>query len=120
MSLRFDRANKEIQRCISLIIQTKMNDPRLDPMIYVSEVEITPDFKYCKVKIALDNENKEKLNRMIDVLQKSEGFIKRELIKLVKMPSVPKIKFEIDKGTNATIRINEILKSLNLKDEGKK
>ena len=55
---------------------------------------------------------------MIAVLQKSEGFIKRELALLVKMPSIPKLKFEIDKGTSATIRINEILKSLNLNTEG--
>ncbi len=118
MSLRLDRANKEIQRCVSQIIQTRMNDPRLDPMLYVSEVNLTPDFKYCKIKIALDNDNKEKLDEMIAVLQKSEGFIKRELALLVKMPSIPKLKFEIDKGTSATIRINEILKSLNLNTEG--
>ena len=117
MSLRLDRANKEIQRCVSQIIQTRMNDPRLDPMLYVSEVNLTPDFKYCKIKIALDNDNKEKLDEMIAVLQKSEGFIKRELALLVKMPSIPKLKFEIDKGTSATIRINEILKSLNLNTE---
>lgn len=119
MSLRLDRANKEVQRCVSLIIQTRLNDPRLDPMIYVSEVNLTPDFKYCKIKIALDNDNQEKLNEMIEVLQKSEGFIKHELATLVKMPSIPKLKFEIDKGTSATIRINEILKSLNLHSEGK-
>lgn len=118
MSLRLDRANKEIQRCVSQIIQTRMNDPRLDPMLYVSEVNLTPDFKYCKIKIALDNDNKEKLDEMIAVLQKSEGFIKCELALLVKMPSIPKLKFEIDKGTSATIRINEILKSLNLNTEG--
>lgn len=118
MSLRLDRANKEIQRCVSQIIQTRMNDPRLDPMLHVSEVNLTPDFKYCKIKIALDNDNKEKLDEMIAVLQKSEGFIKRELALLVKMPSIPKLKFEIDKGTSATIRINEILKSLNLNTEG--
>ena len=88
-------------------------------MIYVSEVNLTPDFKYCKIKIALDNDNQEKLNEMIEVLQKSEGFIKHELATLVKMPSIPKLKFEIDKGTSATIRINEILKSLNLHSEGK-
>ncbi len=119
MSLRLDRANKEVQRCVSLIIQTRLNDPRLDPMIYVSEVNLTPDFKYCKIKIALDNDNQEKLKEMIEVLQKSEGFIKHELATLVKMPSIPKLKFEIDKGTSATIRINEILKSLNLHSEGK-
>ncbi len=114
MSFRFDRANKEIQRCISIIIQTKMNDPRIDPLLYVSDVNLTADFKYCKVKIALDSDDHNKLQNMLEILKKSEGFIKRELAEMVKMPSIPKLIFELDKGTSATIRVNEILKSLNI------
>ena len=114
MSFRFDRANKEIQRCISIIIQTKMNDPRIDPMLYVSDVNLTADFKYCKVKIALDSDDHNKLQNMLEILKKSEGFIKREMAEMVKMPSIPKLIFELDKGTSATIRVNEILKSLNI------
>ena len=83
MSFRFDRANKEIQRCISIIIQTKMNDPRIDPMLYVSDVNLTADFKYCKVKIALDSDDHNKLQNMLEILKKSEGFIKRELAEMV-------------------------------------
>lgn len=120
MSKRIERANSELQRCISLIIHEKMNDPRISPLIYISEVEKTPDFKYCKVKIAYDNDSNEKLEETIKVLQNSEGFIKRELIKLVNMPQVPKLSFVIDKGTQSTIRINEILKNLNIPKEENK
>lgn len=117
MSTRIDRANSEIKRCLANIIQNKMNDPRLNALIYVSEVSVTPDFKYCKVKIALDGE-KGQPEQILQVLQKSEGFIKRELAREVKMPQVPHLTFEIDKGTAATIRVNEILKTLNIpKDE---
>lgn len=114
MSIRFERANSEIQRCISDIIQNKMNDPRLSSLLYISEVNVTPDFKFCKVKVALDTEDENELDSIIKILQKSEGFIKKELVKMVKMPYVPKLNFVIDKGTQATIRINEILKTLNI------
>lgn len=114
MSNRIDRANSEIQRCIADIIQNKMNDPRLRKLIYVSEVNVTPDFKYCKIKLGIDEENDNALNEIIKTLQKSEGFIKRELANMVKMPQVPKLTFVVDKGTQATIRINEILKNLNI------
>lgn len=114
MSVRFDRANSEIQRCLSDIIFNKMNDPRIDSLLYISEVNVAPDFRYCKVKIAYDSENQSKLNEIIAVLQKSEGFIKKELASMVKMPHMPKLVFEIDKGTMATIRINEILKNLDI------
>lgn len=114
MSNRFERANSQLQKQIALILQNKMNDPRLSPFIYVSQVNVTPDFQYCKVKIALDNDDEYELKKTIQILQKSEGFIKRELAKVTRMPHVPKLQFEIDKGTSASIRINEILQTLNI------
>lgn len=119
MSKRFDRANSQLQKNIALILQNKMNDPRISPFVYVSEVNVTPDFQYCKVKIALDSDDQKELEETIKVLQKSEGFIKRELANMVDMPYMPKLQFEIDKGTQASIRVNEILKTLNIpKEEG--
>lgn len=120
MSIRFDRANSELQRCISNIIQNQLNDPRLNPLIYISEVEVTPDFKFCKVKVALDSDDEKELNQTISILQKSEGFIKKQLAQMVRMPKLPKFNFVIDKGTQATVRINELLKGLNIpkEDEG--
>lgn len=112
MSNRFERANSQLQKNIALIIQNKMNDPRLSPFIYVSDVTVTPDFQYCKVKIALDEDDENKLKETIKILQKSEGFIKKELANMVNMPYMPKLQFVIDKGTSASIRVNEILKTL--------
>ena len=114
MSIRFERANSQIQKSLSDIIHNKMNDPRINPMLYISEVNVTPDFKYCKIKVALDSSNQDELKNTISILTKSEGFIKGELANMVKMPFVPKLMFEIDKGTSATIRVNELLKNLNI------
>ena len=114
MSIRFDRANSEIQRCLSDIIFNKMNDPRIDSLLYISEVNVAPDFRYCKVKVAYDSENQDRLTEIINVLKKSEGFIKKEIATMVKMPHMPKFEFVVDKGTHATIRINELLKNLDI------
>ncbi len=117
MSKRFDRANSQIQKSIAKIIQFKMNDPRLNPMLFISEVEVTPDFKYCKVKVALDSKDEKELEDNIKILQCSQGFIKKELANMLKMPSIPQLNFVADKGTSATIRINEILSHLNIPKE---
>lgn len=114
MSIRFERANSEIQRCLSDIIHNKMNDPRISSLLFISEVNVTPDFHFCKVKIAYDSDDKNELDTIIKVLQKSEGFIKRELANMVRMPYMPKFTFVIDKGTSATIRINDILNKLDI------
>ena len=91
-----------------------MDDPTLSALLYVSVIILTPDFKYCKVKIALDSDDQNVLNQNLQVLQKSEGFIKRELAKMVDMPFMPKLNFVLDKGTSASVRDNELLKNLNI------
>ena len=112
MSNRIDRANSEIQKALIEIIQTKMNDPRLNKIVSITEVSVTPDFKYCKAKVSvLDIED---VSNVTKVLQKSEGFIKRELSKMLEMPQIPKINFVVDKSTLSAIRVEEILRTLNI------
>ena len=117
MSKRVERANSEILRCISDIIHNKMNDPRINEFVMVSEVNVTPDFKFCKVKISLLEKDFKKADSIIQILQKSEGFIKRELSRMVNMPQVPKLTFIFDKSTMNVIRVDEILKTLNIPAE---
>lgn len=118
MNTRMERANAEIQRCLIEIVHTKMNDPRLNKIVSITDVNVTPDFKYCRAKVSVLNI--EEASEVTKVLQKSEGFIKRELAKMVDMPQVPKINFVVDKSTLSAIRVEEILRSLNIpaEDEG--
>lgn len=115
MSNRIERANAEIMRCLMDIIKTKMNDPRLDKIVSITEVNVTPDFKYCKAKVSVLDLND--VVNVTNVLQKSEGYIKRELAKMIDMPSVPKISFVVDKSTMSAIRVEEILRTLNIPKE---
>jgi len=115
MSNRTERANSEIQKALVEIIQNKMNDPRLNKIVTITEVNVTPDFKYCKVKVSVLDLND--VNNVTKVLQKSEGFIKRELAQMLVMPSIPKLNFVVDKSTLSAIRVEEILKTLNIPAE---
>ena len=117
MSTRIERANSEIQRCLSAIIHNKMNDPRINEFVSIASVKVTPDFKFCKVKIALIERDFPKADIIVKTLQKSEGYIKNELKNLVKMPQVPKLIFEFDKSILNVIRIDEILKNLDIPKE---
>ncbi len=115
MSNRIERANSEIQRCLIEIIKNKMNDPRLSQVVSITEVNVTPDFKFCKAKVSvLDLKDVEKVTK---VLQSSEGYIKRELAKMVDMPQVPKINFVVDKSAISALRVEEILRTLNIPKE---
>lgn len=115
MSNRMERANSEVQKCLMDIIKFKMNDPRLDKVVSITEVNVTPDFKYCKAKVSVLDLND--VANVTKVLQKSEGYIKRELAKMLDMPQVPKINFVVDKSAISAIRVEEILRTLNIPAE---
>lgn len=112
MSNRMERANSEVQKCLMDIIKFKMNDPRLDKVVSITEVNVTPDFKYCKAKVSVLDLND--ISNVTKVLQNSEGFIKRELAKMIDMPQVPKINFVVDKSAMSALRVEEILRTLNI------
>ena len=117
MSRRVERANSEILRCISQIVREKMNDPRINDFVIISDVNVTPDFKFCKIKVTLLEKDFAKSDEIISILQKSEGFIKRELAQMVNMPQVPKLTFIFDKSTQNVIRVEQLLKNLNIPKE---
>ncbi len=120
MSNRIDRANSQIQKALQTILHDHMNDPRIDDFVGVSEVKVTPDFRFCKVKISITDGNYSKADTVISVLKKSEGYIKHLLSEMLDMPHIPKLDFIFDKNMLNAIRINELLNGLKIppKDEG--
>jgi len=109
-SVRQERANSEIIDALSYIIREKVNDPRIKgEIITLTYVKTSPDFRYCKVGVSvLGNRS----SFVVSVLKKCEGFIKRELINMIKLPYAPKLDFTVDLGEQNSERINEILKNL--------
>lgn len=120
MSNRIDRANSQIQKALQTILHDHMNDPRIDDFVGVSEVKVTPDFRFCKVKISITDGNYSKADTVISVLKKSEGYIKHLLSEMLDMPHIPKLDFIFDKNMLNAIRINELLNGLKIppRDEG--
>lgn len=115
MSTRMERANSEIQKALQEIVTSKMNDPRLNKIVSITDVSTSPDFRSCKVSVSVLDIGE--IAGVTKVLQKSEGFIKRELAHMVSMPQVPKLHFVVDKSAANEMRVEELLRSLNIPKE---
>ncbi len=114
MSTRIDRANALLQKTLQQILHSQMNDPRIDDFVGVSKVEVSPDFRHCKVKIAFTDGKYERANVVLEVLKKSEGFIKHKLSEMLDMPKLPKLEFIFDKNLQNALRVDELLKKINI------
>lgn len=115
MSNRLDRANALIMKNLTNIIQG-LNDPRLSgEILSVTDVDVAPDFSFCKVMVSVLNANSRDI--VLKILKKSSGYIKRRLSQELDLPQIPELKFVMDIGYDNTKRINEILETLYIPEE---
>lgn len=114
-NVRQERASAEIAKALDVILREKINDPRIKRLfITITYVKTSADFRHAKVGFSVLNVNKTEAQKL---LQKMEGFIKKELLQMVKLPYAPELTFVADLGEENSERINDILKNLNIPKE---
>ena len=114
-TFRADRRNEEVKKTISEVIR-EMKDPRISPMTALTEVEVTKDLKYAKVKVSVYDEDEKKRVSSVDALNHAAGFISHELGARMRIRAVPSIKFTLDNSISYSVRISEILNELHKAD----
>ena len=113
-SHRIERLNSDLRRRISMQI-SRLKDPRLDPMLEVLRVNVSPDLSVAKVYIASVNGG-EAAAEACEVLKGAEGHIKSELAKTMEIRRIPSLVFIPDDSVDYYNHIDSILKGLNLHD----
>lgn len=111
-SIKNTRINGEVQRVLAEIIRGEIKDPRISPWTSVVNVEVAPDLKSCKAWISVLG-GEEARNSTLQGLKSAEGFIRRQLAKLVNLRNTPEITFVMDQsieyGVNMSRRIDEVI-----------
>ncbi len=105
-----ERLNEDIKKELISIIST-MKDPRLQCFLTVMRVEAAPDLTSAKVHISV-LEGEEACNNAIKALNKSQGFIRGELSKRLRIRRSPEFVFVRDDGTAYAQKINDILRDI--------
>lgn len=110
-SIKNNRINGEVMRELSVIIRDGVKDPRIDPLLTLNRVEVTPDLQFCKVYVSVLG-GEEALSQTLEGLKNAEGFIRRELAHTVNLRKTPVLQFvpdrSIEYGVEMAKRIEEI------------
>ena len=112
---RLGRVNEELKKVISEVINYELKNPDATGMISVTKVKVTPDLKYAKVYVSVLNSKN--LDKTIQGLKDSSGFIRSRVAKTINLRITPELVFEYDDSIVYGEKIDAILKSL--KDEKK-
>lgn len=115
-TFRSDRRNEEVKKTISEVIR-EMKDPRISPMTALTEVEVTKDLKFAKVKVSVYDEDEKRRVSSVEALNHAAGFISHELGARMRIRAVPSIKFTLDNSIAYSVRISEILNGLHKTEE---
>lgn len=112
---RMGRIDEEYKKELSQIISYELKNPNVTGMISVTKVKVTSDLKYAKIYVSILNSKD--INKTMQGLKQSSGFIRTELAKRVNLRNTPELIFEIDDSIEYGARIDSILKEILPKDE---
>ena len=109
MNPKINRINEEISKELCMILRS-VKDPRVSSaFISITNVDTTPDLKFCKVYYSTIGSTDPDLPKGI---KSAIGYIRRELAHRLNLRNTPELKFiadeSMDKGAHITKLINSI------------
>ena len=115
--IRLKRIQDQIQRVLTEILETKVNDPRLEG-VYVTDVTVDRELDYANIYVsALDSQGR--IEDILEVLETASGFIRFNLSQEVKLRVMPKLRFYWDDTPDKADRIEELLEELRKEREAR-
>jgi len=84
----------EIRRALQAEFARGLNDPRVQGMVSITDVVLTPDFSTARVRVSVMPEDRSRLT--LSGLQAATGFLRRRLMDGTRIGRVPRIEFDLD------------------------
>lgn len=110
MTRRTLRVNDLLRAEISELVR-QAKDPRLSPLVSITEVETSSDLRHAKAFISIMGTNEEK-EEVLRVLSAASGFFRRELGMRLSLRRVPELTFHRDDSIERGSRVLQLIDQL--------
>ena len=112
-SIKNTRINAEVQKSLANLIRGEIKDPRIAPMTCVTDVEVAPDLKTCKVYISVLGDETAR-NQTLEGLRNAEA-------STLNLRNTPTLTFISDTSTEygmaMSARIDEVMAPIHEREE---
>ena len=117
--LRGERLSSQFREEIYSVISTDLRNkyPQLSAIISVVSADVAPDLKSCKVYVSIYDTDRERRLSSFDVLKENAGYIRHALSKVLRIRTVPELRFTLDDSMEYGDKIDKLLKGIE-KPEG--
>ena len=119
---RQGRLGEEIRRVISDLLIRGLKDPRLSPMVSITDVEVTSDGSYATCYFTVlgmgsDEEKETQIQETLEACGRAKGFIRNEISHSIKLRHTPELIFKVDRSMEYGRHISGIIDSLDIKHD---
>lgn len=117
--IRGERLAGEFQKEIYAVISGRLrgNYPELSAIISVTGCDVAPDLKSAKVFLSIYDTDAARADNSFEIIKENAGFIRRELSKVMRLRTVPELRFIRDGSLEYGEKIDKILSGIEKKDE---
>jgi len=117
--IRGERLAGEFQKEISNVIAGKLrgNYPALSAIISVTGCDIAPDLKSAKIYISVFDTDNARAEESFKTIKENAAFIRHELAKVMRLRTVPELRFIKDESMAYGAKIDKIIATLEEEDE---
>lgn len=103
---RSDRVGEQLQRSLSEVIRTKLDDPRFR-LVTITEVKVTRDLSHARVFFStLDDIDHKEITK---ALEGAGGFLRGELGRMLTLRIVPNLHFHYDESLEQGQRLRSLI-----------
>lgn len=113
-TLRTRRVAELIRQEVSAIIRNEVHDPKVSEVV-ITAVKVTKDLDLAR--IFFTSYDKSELQIIKSGLERSSGFIRRQLMQSVRLKKIPRLEFLVDSTNDEADKIDALLGML---DKGNK
>ena len=105
----------EVRRAIQSELSRGLNDPRVQGMVSITEVVLSPDLSVARVRVSVMPEERASLT--LSGLRAGAGFLRRRVMDETRISRVPRLEFELDDRIKRQAALDEAIRSPGVADE---
>src|SRR5580704_9622431 len=106
---RHERVAEEIRHELGIMVVGELKDPRIEGLVTITEVRVTPDLKHARVFVSVMGNEAEQKNT-IRGLAAAVGYIRYQLTERIGLRRAPDVHFVLDHSEEYSRRIEELLR----------
>ncbi|HXQ30176.1 MAG TPA: 30S ribosome-binding factor RbfA [Gemmatimonadales bacterium] len=109
-SHRPERVGELLRELIAGLLTGQVRDPRIG-FVTVTGVEVSPDLGHARVRVSVMGSEEERA-RTLEGLESAARYLRARLAGALHLRTSPELHFELDRGLEHALRIDQVLRQL--------